>query len=159
MQDALLGLAARVRADAAIITGAAGSKQKRLSMLIDAKNVADIRRTQGGNRLYLQHLALQTIHGAGAGITALPTDGDLRLDPPSFRITVARRLRLAIQPEDSECPRCGALWTGLETMPSPAPARATALGATTPCVTTSMTRPRREGWGPRRRRLGSSPPP
>ena len=36
------------------------------------------------------------------------------MDPPSFRITLARRLRLAIQPEDGPCPRCGGLmdWFG-----------------------------------------------
>ena len=31
------------------------------------------------------------------------------MDPASFRITIARRLRLAIQPEDGSCPRCGGL--------------------------------------------------
>jgi hypothetical protein len=87
--------------------GAAGSKQKRLSMMIDAKTVADIKQREGGDRAYLQHLALQTIHGAGAWLTALPAEGGLKLDPPSFRVTIARRLRLAVQAEDSACPRCG----------------------------------------------------
>ena len=36
LRDAVAGLGARVRPDAAINLGAAGSKQKRLSMLIDA---------------------------------------------------------------------------------------------------------------------------
>ena len=62
-----------------------------------------------GGRPYLQHLSLNTLHGAGAWISALPTDGDLRLDPPSFRVTVARRLRLPIREEDSFCPRCGGI--------------------------------------------------
>ena len=57
--------------------------------------------------MYLQHLALQSIHGAGAWLTALPAEGDLRLDPASYRITLARRLRLPIQPQDGVCPRCG----------------------------------------------------
>ena len=42
LQDALLGLAARVRADAAINLGAIGTKQRRLSSLADARKVADI---------------------------------------------------------------------------------------------------------------------
>ena len=71
--------------------------------------MADIKIAQGGSRLYLQHLALQTVHGAGAWLTALPTDEGMRLDPPSFRITLARRLRLAVQGEDCFCPRCGGL--------------------------------------------------
>ena len=37
----------------------------------------------------------------------LPSDEGLMLDPPSFRITLARRLRLVIQPEDGPCSRCG----------------------------------------------------
>ena len=85
----------------------AGSEQKRLSMLIDAQKVVDIKATQRSSRLYLQHLALQAVHGAGVWLTALPTDGDLRLDPESFRIAVARTMRLAIQPDDGFCPRCG----------------------------------------------------
>ena len=84
-------------------------KQKRLSGFIDASKVAGIKAARSGDRLYLQHLALQTVHGAGVWLTALPTDEDLRLDPPSFRVTLARRLRLAIQPVDTPCPRCGGL--------------------------------------------------
>ena len=75
--------------------------------MIDAKTVADIKQKEEGDRAYLQHLALQTTHGAGAWLTALPAEGGLRLDPPSFRVTIARRLRLAVQPEDGVCPRCG----------------------------------------------------
>jgi hypothetical protein len=109
LQDATQGLAARVRPEAAVSLGMAGAKQKRLSGLIDASKVVGIKAAQSGDRPYLQHLALQTVHGAGAWLTALPTEEDLRLDPPSFRVTLARRLRLAIQPVDTPCPRCGGL--------------------------------------------------
>ncbi len=57
--------------------------------------------------MHLQHLALQTVHGVGAWLLAPPAEADLRLDTPSFRITIARRLRLVIQPVDCVCPRCG----------------------------------------------------
>ena len=66
IQDAAQGLAARVRADAAVNLGPAGSKQKRLSTLIDAKKMADIKVLQGGARPHLRHMSLQTLHGARA---------------------------------------------------------------------------------------------
>ena len=109
VQDAARGLAAKVQRDAAMDLGAIGIKQKKLSGLIDAKSSADLVSSQRGDRPYLQHLALQTIYGAGVWLTALPSNEDLRMDPSSFRITLARRLRLKVQPEDGPCSRCGGL--------------------------------------------------
>ena len=48
VQDAMQGLAARMRPEAAINVGAIGSKQKRLISLTDARKGADIKTTQGG---------------------------------------------------------------------------------------------------------------
>ena len=108
MQDATAGLAAKVRPEAALDLSDR-VKQKKLSVLIDAKSSSDLKLSQSGDRLYLQHLALQTVHGAGVWLTALPSEEDLKLDPPSIRVTLARRLRLPIQPEDGPCSRCGGL--------------------------------------------------
>ncbi len=75
--------------------------------LIDEKRSPDIKAAQGGDRPYLQHLALQKVHGAGVWLTALPSDEGLHMDPPSFRITLQRRLRLEVQPEGGFCSRFG----------------------------------------------------
>ena len=146
-----------MRPDAAIGEGAAGSKQKRLSMMIDAKVAADIKTAQGGNRVYLQHLALQTVHGAGVGLTALPSEEDLKLDPPSFRITLARRLRLAIQPEDGPCSRCGGLMDRFGDHALTCPCAGGARGGITPSETTCMTWPGKGGLGPEKEKAGLLP--
>ena len=64
IQDATAGLAAKVRPEAALDLSDR-VKQKKLSVLIDAKSSSDLKISQSGDRLYLQHLALQTVHGAG----------------------------------------------------------------------------------------------
>lgn len=82
-------------------------RQKDLSGLIDAKLQADLAARLDADTAFKTHLRLQTMHGAGAWLTANPSDDARTLDAPLFKIAIKRRLRMRVQDVDTFCPMCG----------------------------------------------------
>ena len=78
-----------------------------MSALIDARLEHDLRESCRSNTSYLAHLALQSLCGAGAWLTAPPADPDRQIEPSLFRVALKRRLRIRVQEVDTFCPMCG----------------------------------------------------
>eukprot|EP00973_Karenia_brevis_P078144 10851651-Karenia_brevis.AAC.1 len=78
-----------------------------MSALVDAKLEKDLRAHPQADSFFQAHVSLQGMHGAGAWLTATPTDEARRMDPVLFQLAVKRRLRMRVQARDSFCPMCG----------------------------------------------------
>ena len=79
--------------------------QKSLSRLVDANIEQNL--SNNGNLAFKAHLGLQSLPGAGAWLTAPPSEDNLKVDPQLFRIALQRRLRQQVQSADTFCPMCG----------------------------------------------------
>ena len=53
------------------------------------------------------HLSLQSLHGAGAWLTAPPSDDARKIGLGLLQLTVKRRLRIRVQDADTFCPMFG----------------------------------------------------
>ena len=91
--------------DAVIDLEGSSRSQKSLSRLVDSKIEQDLFNT--GSLAYKAHLALQSLPGSGAWLTAPPCEEYLRLDPLLCKIALQRRLRQQVQSTDTFCPMCG----------------------------------------------------
>ena len=98
---------ASILPEAAADVEAGTCKQKVLSALIDAKAETDLKQHHSADPSYQAHLALHSLHGAGAWLTATPSDDARTMDPILFQIAVKRRLRIRVQSQDTFCPMCG----------------------------------------------------
>ena len=107
LQEAKEDLYARVLPDAVLELDDVTYRQKRYSGLFDAKSRHDLTQHPNADASFQAHLALQGLPGAGAWLTAPPSDDAREVDPILFRIAVKRRLRLRVQICDSFCPMCG----------------------------------------------------
>ena len=82
-------------------------RQKFLSALIDAKLQSELTSHPQADASFQTHLALQSMHGAGAWLTAHPSDDARTLEPLLFKLGTKRRLRMRVQDTDTFCPMCG----------------------------------------------------
>ena len=91
--------------DAIVDLSGARCSQKSLSRLLDARIEQDL--TNSGNLAFKAHLGLQSLPGAGAWLTAPPSEEILKVDPQLFKIALQRRLRQKVQSIDTFCVMCG----------------------------------------------------
>ena len=84
-------------------------KQKQLSMMLDGALKEKLRASSRAEGARLAHLALVSLPGAGAWLTAPPVDDGREIEPALFQVALKRRLRLRVATVDSHCPCCGDL--------------------------------------------------
>ena len=56
---------------------------------------------------FCAHVALCSVPGAGAWLTAPPVNDGREIDTPLFRVALKRRIRAPVFDVDTGCPRCG----------------------------------------------------
>ena len=81
--------------------------QKELSSLVDAAKRQLLLQGQQGDVFFRTHVALCSVPGAGAWLTAPPANDGREMDPPLFRVALRRRLRAPVYDTDGHCPSCG----------------------------------------------------
>jgi len=94
--------------DAAAVQGNARRwTQKELSSMLDGAALHQLRSDTAGDPWFQAHVALCSVPGAGAWLTAPPAEDGRELDTPLFRIALRRRLRCPVAETDAACPSCG----------------------------------------------------
>ena len=94
--------------DAAAVQGNARRwTQKELSSMLDGAALHQLRSDTAGDPWFQAHVALCSVPGAGARLTAPPAEDGRELGTPLFRIALRRRLRCPVAETDAACPSCG----------------------------------------------------
>ena len=75
--------------------------------MIDAALYQEMLGEQAHDRFFCAHLALSSLPGAGAFLTAPPVDDGREIDAQLFKITLRRRLRAPVYEAEHYCPLCG----------------------------------------------------
>ena len=81
--------------------------QKKISTMLDAAALHQLQRDECGDSPFLAHVALTSLPGAGAWLTAPPAEDGREIDAELFKIALKRRLRVPIYSADDFCPLCG----------------------------------------------------
>ena len=87
--------------------GAVSPTQKELSAMVDGALHQELQRDQAHDRFFCAHLALASLPGAGAFLTAPPVDDGREFDTPLFQVSIKRRLRAPVFETEHQCPVCG----------------------------------------------------
>jgi len=87
--------------------GAVPHTQKDLSSMIDGALQFQIREQQAHDRFFCAHMALSTLPGAGAFLTAPPVEDGREIETPLFKVSLKRRLRAPVFDAEGPCPLCG----------------------------------------------------
>ena len=93
----------------AISLGDSPHKQRALSALVDAAIRKKLLEGNRHDRYFCARIALTSVEGSGAWLTALPEDDERSWDAELFRIALKRWCRVPIQDEDTACPCCGGI--------------------------------------------------
>ena len=75
--------------------------------MLDGAALHQLRSDTAGDPWFQAHVALCSVPGAGAWLTAPPAEDGRELDTPLFRIALRRRLRCPVAETDAACPSCG----------------------------------------------------
>jgi hypothetical protein len=78
-----------------------------MSGFIDAAMLQQLKTDNLHDAFLGAHIALTSLPGAGAWLTAPPVDDGREIDAPLFQIALKRRLRMPVYDQDSHCPLCG----------------------------------------------------
>ena len=81
--------------------------QRELSGIIDEAIRHKLRVDHAHDALFLAHMALCCVPGAGAWFTALAIDDGRHMSSPLFQISLKRRLRMPVMESEAPCPCCG----------------------------------------------------
>jgi hypothetical protein len=92
---------------AAVQNDARRWSQKELSSMLDGAALHQLRSDTAADPWFQAHVALCAVPGAGAWLTAPPTEDGREMDTPLFRIALKRRLRCPVAETDAACPSCG----------------------------------------------------
>ena len=75
--------------------------------MVDAASLSHLKAAHRHDASFLAHLSLNQCPGAGAWLTAPPTEDGREVAAPLFKVAVKRRLRAPVYDGDSACPCCG----------------------------------------------------
>jgi hypothetical protein len=81
--------------------------QKDLSGLLDAAMLQQLKSASVHDAGFAAHIALTSLPGAGAWLTAPPVEDGREIDSELFKVALKRRLRMPVFEQDSHCPLCG----------------------------------------------------
>ena len=83
------------------------TSQKVWSNLLDAAARKRLLEDNSADALFGAHVALCSVPGAAAWLTAMPNQDGREIDAPLFKVALKRRLRVPVFSRDGFCPCCG----------------------------------------------------